>query len=230
MAARISANALSLAAQGRTERTMTDRDDRARCGWCLSTPQYVRYHDEEWGVPVRDDGRLFECLVLESAQAGLSWLTILRKREGYRRAFAGFDPQRVSRFTDRDVERLIVDPTIVRNRAKIVATIGNARAFLDIQQSCGSFADYIWGFVDGLPIQNRWRTLAQVPAKTALSDEIAADLKSRGFRFLGSTVVYAHMQATGMVNDHLTCCYRHLECRAMDGSLHAADRTQERRR
>ena len=191
------------------------QSEASRCEWCLATPQYVRYHDEEWGVPVRDDAKLFECLVLESAQAGLSWLTILRKREGYRQAFADFDPVAVSAFTEADVERLVGDAAIVRNRAKIVATVGNARAFLEVQAAHGSFAEYIWSFVDGKPVQNRWRSLAKVPAKTALSDTIAKDLKSRGFRFLGSTTVYAHMQATGMVNDHVTACFRHAECRVL---------------
>lgn len=184
-------------------------DGRERCPWCLATPQYVAYHDEEWGVPLFDDMRLFEALTLESAQAGLSWLTILRKREGYRRAFAGLDPQRVARFGDRDIERLMGDASIVRNRRKIEAAIGNARAFLDLQERHGSFAEWIWSYVDGTPVRNRWRRLEDVPATSPVSDRLARDLKREGFRFLGSTTVYAHMQATGMVDDHLVTCFRH---------------------
>jgi DNA-3-methyladenine glycosylase I len=196
-------------------------DGQARCGWCLKAPDYIRYHDEEWGVPVRDDRRLFECLVLESAQAGLSWLTILRKREGYRRAFAGFDPVRVSAFDEHDVARLLSDPGIVRNRAKIVATIGNARAFLELQARAGAFADLIWDFVDGAPVVNRWRRLEDVPTTTPVSDRLAREMKRLGFRFLGSTTLYAHMQATGMVNDHLVDCFRHGECTGTGGGTGA---------
>lgn len=171
----------------------------------------VEYHDTEWGVPVRDDRVMFEFLVLESAQAGLSWYTILRKRAGYRAAFADFDAARVARFTPARVERLMNDASIVRNRAKIEATIGNAKCFLALQRERGSFCDYLWGFVDGEPVVNRWREPRQIPATTALSDTIAKDMKQRGFKFLGSTVVYAHLQATGLVNDHLVGCFRHAE-------------------
>lgn len=185
--------------------------DVIRCAWCGTDPLYVRYHDEEWGVPVHDDRTLFEFLVLEGAQAGLSWLTILRRREAYRRAFADFDAQRVAAFTEADVERLVGDASIIRNRAKIKAAIGNARAFLDVQASFGSFETYIWDFVDGRPIRNRWRRLDDIPAVTPLSETISKDLKQRGFRFVGPTIVYAHMQATGMVNDHLVDCFRYNE-------------------
>lgn len=187
-------------------------DDRTRCHWALSTQAGMQpYHDVEWGVPVRDDRTQFEFLVLESAQAGLSWYTILRKREGYRRAFAAFDPERIARYTPARVEKLMGDAAIVRNRAKIEATIGNARQFLAVQREFGSFSNYLWGFVDGQPIVNRWRAPTEVPATTALSDALAKDLKQRGFKFLGSTVIYAHLQATGLVNDHLLSCFRYAE-------------------
>jgi DNA-3-methyladenine glycosylase I len=182
-----------------------------RCGWCGSDPLYVAYHDEEWGVPVVDDRVLFEFLVLEGAQAGLSWLTILRKREGYRRAFAGFDPAKVARFDRKRIEKLLADPGIVRNRLKVESAVSNAAAFLAVQEAHGSFAAYIWDFVDRRPIQNNWRALAELPAKTPLAEAISKDLKRRGFRFVGPTIVYAHMQATGMVNDHLVSCLRHRE-------------------
>ncbi len=190
-----------------------EHDIRQRCDWSLGVSDaYLAYHDEEWGMPARDDARQFEFLVLESAQAGLSWSTILHKRAGYRRAFAGFDPARVARFNRRSVERLMADSGIVRNRQKIEAAIGNARAFLELQSRFGSFSDYLWGFVDGKPVVNRWREMRQVPAATPLSDSISRDLKSRGFKFVGSTIVYAHLQATGLVNDHLVGCFRHREC------------------
>jgi len=185
--------------------------DRERCPWCEKDDLYRRYHDEQWGAPVRDDRLLFEFLVLEGAQAGLSWHTILRKREGYRRAFGGFAPELVAAYDDGDVARLLADASIVRNRLKIAAAITNARAFLKVQEQFGSFDAYIWGFVGGAPIQNRWAGLAEVPPRTPLSDAISRDLKTRGFTFVGSTIVYAHMQATGMVNDHLTSCFRHRE-------------------
>ena len=189
-----------------------------RCPWCGDDPLYVDYHDREWGVPVRDDRTLVEFLTLEGAQAGLSWLTILRKREAYRRAFAGFDPVEIASWGDEAVARLMADPGIVRNRLKIEAAIGNARAFLDVQRAFGSFADYIWGFVDGRPIQGSWRSMTDLPATTPLAETISRDLKRRGFRFVGPTIVYAHMQATGMVNDHLVGCFRHREVAALGGS------------
>jgi DNA-3-methyladenine glycosylase I len=182
-----------------------------RCGWCGSNPLYVAYHDTEWGVPVHDDRMLFEFLILEGAQAGLSWITILKKREAYRRAFAGFDAGKVARFGPRQVERLLADAGIVRNRLKIEAAINNAQRFLEVQAAFGSFDAYIWRFVDGKPIVNRRKTLKQVPASTKESDALSSDLKARGFKFVGSTICYAHMQATGMVNDHLVGCFRHAE-------------------
>jgi DNA-3-methyladenine glycosylase I len=171
----------------------------------------VAYHDSEWGVPVRDDRILFEFLTLEGAQAGLSWITILKMRDGYRSAFDGFDPEKVASFGDDRVARLLRDSSIVRNRLKISSTVTNARAYLAVQDEFGSFSDYIWGFVDRRPIQNIWTTLRQIPASTPLSETVSKDLKRRGFRFVGPTIVYAHMQATGMVNDHLVSCFRHPE-------------------
>ena len=182
-----------------------------RCGWCGDDPLYVNYHDNEWGVPVHDDRRLFEFLILEGAQAGLSWITILRKRENYRRAFDDFDAEKVARYGRRQVARLLGDAGIVRNRLKIEAAINNAQRFLEVQAAFGSFDDYIWRFVDGQPIINRWKSLKQVPASTRESDALSEDLKARGFKFVGSTICYAHMQATGMVNDHLASCFRHAE-------------------
>lgn len=183
-----------------------------RCPWVdLSKPDYVRYHDEEWGVPVRDDGTLFEFLVLEASQAGLSWYTVLRKRDGYRAAFAGFDPQAVARFTADDVARLMLDAGIIRHRRKIEAAVANARAFLAVQERFGSFAAYLWRFVDGRPIVHDLRTLADYPASTPESDALSRDLKARGFAFLGSTTCYAFMQAVGLVNDHSLDCFRRAE-------------------
>ena len=187
------------------------RRDVVRCGWCGTDPLYVAYHDEEWGVPVDDDRRLFEFLILEGAQAGLSWLTILKKREAYRRAFAEFDPREVAKFGARQKRRLMNDAGIVRNRLKIESAVGNARAFLKVQEEFGSFASYQWAFVDGTPVVGRRRTLRDVPPRTPLSDAISKDLVRRGFRFVGSTIVYAHMQAVGMVNDHLAGCFRHAQ-------------------
>lgn len=185
----------------------------ARCTWSVGVdPEYERYHDTEWGVPVRDDRTHFEFLVLESAQAGLSWWTILRKRDGYRRAFADFDASKVARFTSRTVEKLMCDPGIVRNRQKIEAAVNNARQFLKVQDELGSFDRYVWGFVEGEPIVNRWRKHADVPPTSKESDALSKDLKARGFKFIGPTIVYAHMQATGLVNDHLVGCFRYREC------------------
>ena len=186
-----------------------------RCSWCGDDDLYVRYHDEEWGVPLRDDRALFEFLVLEGAQAGLAWITVLRKREGYRAAFDNFDPAKVARYSDRTLQRLLNNPRIIRNRLKVFSTRQNARAFLAVQEEWGSFSNYIWHFVDGKPVQNRWRSMAEVPATSPLSDRISKDLKRRGFGFVGTTIVYAHMQATGMVNDHLASCFRHAECREL---------------
>ncbi len=186
-----------------------------RCPWAQGNDLYEQYHDQEWGVPCYDDNKLFEFLILESAQAGLSWITILRKRDNYRRAFADFNAEKVARFNRRSVERLMNDAGIVRNRLKIEAAISNARLFLDLQVSYGSFANYLWGHLDGGPLQNRWQSMDDVPATTALSDAISKDMKKRGFRFFGSTICYAHMQAMGMVNDHTLDCFRHKECAAL---------------
>ena len=186
-----------------------------RCPWSEGVDEdYRRYHDTEWGVPVHDDRTHFEFLILEGAQAGLSWATVLRKREGYRRAFCDFDPERIARFNRRSVQRLLNDARIIRNRRKIDAAITNARAFLAVQEQCGSFDSYVWAFVGGAPIINRWRRQQQVPATSAESDALSRDLRSRGFKFVGPTIIYAHMQATGLVNDHLTTCFRHAPCQA----------------
>lgn len=188
--------------------------DVPRCPWCGSDPVYVSYHDGEWGVPVRDDRTLFEFLVLEGAQAGLSWSTILNKRAGYRKAFRGFDPEAVAALSDKELEALRGDASIVRNRRKIDSARRNARAFLEIQSREGSFAEYLWGFVGGRPVVGGHSQMSEVPATTGLSDEISADLKRRGFNFVGSTIVYAYLQAVGVVNDHLASCFRYVElCR-----------------
>jgi len=187
--------------------------EKTRCPWPgAHQPLYIAYHDEEWGVPVHDDRTMFEFLILEGAQAGLSWFTILARREGYRRAYAGFDPERVARFGARDTRRLLADPGIIRNRMKVAASIRNACAFLAVQEEFGTFDAYVWRFVDGRPIQNRWTTIRQLPASTRESERLSLDLKRRGFHFVGPTIVYAHMQATGMVNDHLVSCFRHRHC------------------
>ncbi|NLI47625.1 MAG: DNA-3-methyladenine glycosylase I [Acidobacteria bacterium] len=195
-------------------------NDKPRCAWCLGDPLYLAYHDLEWGVPLHDDRGLFEFLVLETFQAGLSWLTILKKRDNFRRAFAGFDPKRVARFDGRDRRRLLADAGIVRNRLKVDAAIVNARVFLEVQAAHGSFDRWIWSFTDGRPVVNRWRELREVPARTPLAATISREMRRLGFRFAGPVVVYSHMQATGMVNDHLVSCYRHAEIRRL-----AADTT-----
>jgi len=179
-----------------------------RCPWCGTDPMYVKYHDEEWGVPVYDEQKQFEFLVLESMQAGLSWYIVLRKRENFRRAFAGFDPAKVARFGVEKVAELLADKGIIRNKAKILAAINNAARFLEIQNEFGSFSNYIWSFVNNKPVINQFENLSQIPASTPLSDTISRDLKKRGFKFLGTTVVYAHLQATGLLNDHLNSCFR----------------------
>lgn len=179
-----------------------------RCGWCGNDPLYMDYHDNEWGREVTDERTMFEFLTLESAQAGLSWITILRKRENYRKAFAGFDPEKVARFTEADVERLLQDDGIIRNRLKIRAAIDNARLFLEVQKEFGSFCAYLRSFLpDGKPVVNQWKTLAEIPASTPLSDAISRDMKKRGFKFFGTTICYAHLQAVGYVNDHLVDCH-----------------------
>lgn len=187
----------------------------APCPWCRNDPLYRRYHDEEWGVPVHDDKVLFEFLILEGAQAGLSWITVLRKRECYREWFAGFDPARVARFGAAHVERMLQDPGLIRHRLKLESAITNAQAFLAVQKEYGSFDAYLWNFVGGQPIVNRPRQLADVPAVTPLAEQLSKDLKRRGFRFVGPTIMYAYMQAMGVVNDHLVSCPRHKACAAM---------------
>ena len=186
-----------------------------RCEWAGSDPLYVHYHDTEWGVPVYDDRKLFEFLLLEGAQAGLSWITILKRREGYRRAFADFNPEKVARFTQKKIDNLLHDPGIIRNRLKVASAINNAKAFLKVQEEFGSFSDYQWRFVDGKPIQNSFNSLAELPAKTPISEVFSKDLKKRGFTFVGPTIVYAHMQAVGMVNDHVADCFRHQQVRKL---------------
>jgi DNA-3-methyladenine glycosylase I len=193
-------------------------ENMKRCEWCESSELYMQYHDTEWGVPSFDDRKHFEFLVLESAQAGLSWITILKKRENYRRAYDNFDPEKVARYTEKKKEKLLADTGIVRNRLKIEASITNARHFLEIQKEFGSFSNYIWGFTKSPdakgrthPVVGKWKSLSELPARTELSDKIALDMKKRGFRFLGSIILYTHMQATGIVNDHITSCFRYKE-------------------
>lgn len=183
--------------------------EKVRCAWCLKFESYIEYHDTEWGVPVHDDQTHFEFLILEGAQAGLSWSTILKKREGYRKAFAGFDPGKVAKFTEARIAKILQDPGIVRNKMKVHAAVNNARRFLQIQQEFGSFDNYIWRFVNGKPIVNKRVSLKDIPATTKESDLLSKDLISRGFKFVGSTVIYAHMQACGLVNDHIMDCWRY---------------------
>ncbi len=188
---------------------------KKRCPWCLSDPVYIDYHDREWGVPVHDDRSWFEFLVLEGAQAGLNWLMVLKKRENYRRAYDGFDFKKVARYDEKKIARLLADPGLIRNRAKIAASVTNARAFIAIRREFGTFDRYIWAFVGNRPLQNRWKSDGEIPARTPLSDAISADLRKRGFKFVGSTIIYAHMQATGMVNDHLVDCFRYNELKKL---------------
>lgn len=182
--------------------------EKIRCGWCEKDDLYRKYHDEEWGTPVYDDETIFEFLILESFQAGLSWYTILSKRDNFKKAFDNFDYKKLATYSDDKVEELMQNPGIIRNRLKILATINNAKRFIEVQNEFGSFSQYIWGFVNGTPIINHHDSLKEIPATTELSDQLAKDLKMRGFKFMGSTVVYAHMQATGMINDHLTNCWK----------------------
>ncbi len=184
-----------------------------RCPWPGADPLYQAYHDKEWGVPVRTDKKLFEFLILEGVQAGLSWITILRKREAYRKAYANFDWNKVALYDEKKLEELLQNPGIIRNRLKIKASVTNAKAFIKVRKEFGTFNKYIWSFVDGKPIQNKWSTMKEVPAVTELAERISKDLKTRGFTFVGPTIIYAHMQATGMVNDHITSCFRHKEVR-----------------
>lgn len=185
---------------------------KIRCAWCGEDPLYVAYHDEEWGVPVRDDDRMFEFLILETFQAGLSWITVLKKRENFRKAFDNFDYKKIAKYDQKKIDSLLEDAGIIRNKLKVNATISNAQCYMEVQKEFGSFCDYIWGFVDGSPIKNTSKTMADIPANTPLSDALSKDLKKRGFKFVGTTVVYAHMQATGMVNDHVQECFRYHEC------------------
>ena len=188
---------------------------KKRCEWCGSDPLYLAYHDNEWGVPVHHDRRLFEMLILEGAQAGLSWLTILKKRENYRKAFQAFDYQKIAMFSQGDIKRLLADSGIVRNRLKIEAVIKNARGVLDIREEFGTLESFLWRYVDGVPLQNVWRSIAELPRRTAQSDAMSKDLKQRGFNFVGSTICYAFMQAVGMVNDHTTDCFRHKDIKEL---------------
>ncbi|HEY0652391.1 MAG TPA: DNA-3-methyladenine glycosylase I [Chryseosolibacter sp.] len=188
---------------------MSERTEKFRCPWCLSFDEYIRYHDEEWGVPVHDDRKHFEFLILEGAQAGLSWSTILKKRDGYRKAFANFDAAKVARYSEKKIEKILLDPGIIRNRLKVYAAVNNAKRFLEVQKEFGSFDTYIWRFVGGRPIVNKRKSISQVPATTKESDALSKDLIKRGFKFVGSTVIYAHMQACGLVNDHLVDCWRY---------------------
>lgn len=189
--------------------------EQVRCPWPGRDPLYLGYHDREWGVPLRDDRALFELLVLESAQAGLSWITVLRRREGYRRAFEGFDPEGVARYGEAKIASLLEDTGIIRNRKKVESAVSNARAFLEVKESFGSFASYLWGFVGGKPVVNHWAELSEVPAKTALSETVSRDMKSRGFSFFGPVACYAFLQSAGVVNDHLVSCFRHKEVQAL---------------
>lgn len=182
-----------------------------RCEWCTGSELYMQYHDTEWGVPVFDDRKQFEFLVLESAQAGLSWITILKKRENYRKAYDGFDPEKVARYGEKKKAELLANPGIVRNRLKIEASINNAQRFLEVRREFGSFSNYIWGFTKGKTITGKWKSLEELPARSVLSDQVAADMKKRGFRFLGSVIMYSHMQATGLINDHIAGCFRYRE-------------------
>lgn len=186
-----------------------------QCPWGTADELYIRYHDEEWGVPVYEDNKQFEFLVLESAQAGLSWHTILKKRENYRAAYDGFDVQKVAKYDEKKIEELMQNAGIIRNRRKIEASINNAKIFLEIQNEFGNFCKYLWGFVDGKPVVNNWTEVSQIPAKTELSDRISKDMKKRGFKFLGSIIIYSHLQATGLVNNHLTYCFRYEECKKL---------------
>ncbi len=188
---------------------MTDKTNR--CAWCLGFSEYIHYHDTEWGVPSYDDLHQFEMLILEGAQAGLSWATVLKKRKGYREAFDGFDPEKIARYDEKKIDSLLQNPAIIRNRLKVESTVTNARAFLKIVESGRSFSNYMWQFTDGKPVVNRFKSLDEIPAKTDRSDRMSKQLKKDGFKFIGSTICYAHMQATGMVNDHLVDCFRYGE-------------------
>ncbi len=185
--------------------------EKQRCFWVSDDPLYIEYHDKEWGVPVYDERKLFEFLILEGAQAGLSWITVLKKRENYRKHFDNFDPEKIVKYNDKKIQSLLAEPGIIRNRLKVNAAVTNAKAFLELKEELGSFSDYMWQFVDGKPIQNNWTGRGQIPASTKISDAMSKDLKKRGFKFIGTTICYAHMQAVGMVNDHTVNCFRHAQ-------------------
>ena len=208
---------MSESPQGKSEKQRNSHHPPmpTRCGWCGTDPLYIAYHDAEWGLPLHDDRRLFEMLVLEGAQAGLSWITILRKRENYRAAMDHFDAEKIAAYTERDIQRLLANPGIVRNRLKIEAAIRNARAALRVREEFGSLDAFLWSQLEGAPIQNRWTALSQIPPRTAASDQLSKSLKQRGFTFVGSTICYAFMQAVGMVNDHVADCFRHREIAAL---------------
>lgn len=189
--------------------------EKQRCWWCGADPLYVEYHDTEWGVPVKDDAKLFEFLILETFQAGLSWITVLRKREHFRKAFDDFNYKKIARYSEKKIEALLQDTGIIRNKLKVRATVTNAHAFMKVKEEFGTFSAYIWGFVNHKPIQNAYQNKEEVPANSPISDALSKDLKKRGFKFVGSTVVYAHMQATGMVNDHLVSCFRYPEVKSI---------------
>ncbi|TGK87997.1 DNA-3-methyladenine glycosylase I [Leptospira bourretii] len=199
---------------------MKTHTETERCSWCLKFDQYIQYHDKEWGVPVHDDQTHFEFLILEGAQAGLSWSTILKKREGYRKVFANFDPIKVAKFTDQKLEKILLDPSIIRNRLKVFAAVNNAKRFLEIQKEFGSFDQYIWSFVGHKTINKKRKSLTEVPATTIESDNLSKDLIKRGFKFVGSTVIYAHMQACGLVNDHIESCFRYKELTSISSEPH----------
>jgi len=199
----------------RKKKAVKKKAEPKRCDWSYAgmNDAYIEYHDKEWGVPVWDDRTQFEFLILEGAQAGLSWSTILNKRAGYKKNFADFDVKKVARFTDKRIQKILQDPSIVRNKLKVNSAVNNAKCFIEVQKEFGTFCDYIWSFVDGKPIVNKWKTMKQVPATSKESDALSKDLKKRGFKFVGSTIMYAHMQATGMVNDHLVSCFRYKQCK-----------------
>ncbi|MGI1679232.1 MAG: DNA-3-methyladenine glycosylase I [Cellvibrionaceae bacterium] len=194
---------------------MTAKTKNKRCSWCHGDELYENYHDTEWGIPLYDDKKLFEFLLLEGAQAGLSWITVLKKREGYRKAYDDFNPEKIARYSEKKIEKLLQNPNIIRNRLKVHSAVKNAQAYLKIRESGMTFSDFLWGFVDGKPIQNKWKTMKQVPASTPLSDTLSKELKKRGFNFVGSTICYAHMQATGMVNDHMITCPEYEPCKKL---------------
>lgn len=202
------------------------QDKKARCPWCLATPEYIEYHDTEWGVPTHDDVRHFEFLILEAAQAGLSWLTVLRKRQAYKVAFANFDANIVATYGEKEINKLLSNEGIIRNRMKITAAINNAKHFIQIQKDWGSFDSYLWSFTENKVVRNNWQNLQQIPSRTELSDNISADLKKRGFSFIGTTIMYAHLQAVGVINDHITSCFRYENLQSFEQTANVIDAPQ----